>query len=238
VLGKGRYRWTEEGAASFSRANPVFLVRARGFLDRHVRLDDRRARILRSGGTVRGLDVSLVPPAVVEGVVLGPDGRPVPGATVGLTLRPEERYPTDGLRIVTDGDGSFLLEKVDPTLDWHLVSWQNDGQAEVRGEPRPLSLEPAHGAHGWYEIRLLPVREVELTVSIADHAEGMKVVVEQVTVPAGEPLLRTKAKTGPNRFELKDAMCTTVGERDVEIPADARGFHVEMSPGNGKSRPR
>jgi len=225
----------ETDPAAFRRPKALFRVRAPGFLDRSVHLDAAQAEAIREGRAVRGLDVVLVPPALVEGRVLDPYGRPVEGAVVRLTRRPEQREPTDGPRVRTAADGSFRFPRVDPTADWRLVSWRKTEDGELRARPRAIGLAPARGARAWMEVDLTPVREVELTVSIHGHVPGMKVVVDRTRVPADSPLLRTKARTGPQRLRLKDATCSLVGERTVDIPADARGWHVEIEAGEGES---
>ena len=50
-------------------------------------------------------------------------------------------------------------------------------------------------------------------------------------LPAEGGLVVTTVLAGPQRIELRDAVCSTVGERAVDVPADRRGFPVEIRAG-------
>lgn len=118
---------------------------------------------VRGGEEKRGVEIVLSPAAVLEGRVLSPSGRPLPGAEVQLP--PGAMMRRGGFhRTGTDGDGHYVLDSL---------------------PPGPLTVEATHPDHGTAR------RQVELRVgenSLDITLEGGNEVSGRVIDDAGTPV--------------------------------------------------
>ncbi|MEA2599989.1 MAG: hypothetical protein QOF89_981 [Acidobacteriota bacterium] len=68
----------------------------------------------KAGQELAGLELLLPPAAAVEGRVLSPDGRPVPGAEITVVQSDSSPGGFSGLFAQADGDGRYTLEGIPP----------------------------------------------------------------------------------------------------------------------------
>ena len=110
----GTKRTDEKGAFAFDglKAGTYALRAGVDFGGRGTRKNGMAARsglVLAEGGSIEGLEIRLEAAARIEGVVSGPDGKPVPDATI--LVRDESGAPLQIASIpATDGSGHFAVE--------------------------------------------------------------------------------------------------------------------------------
>lgn len=102
-----------DGAFSFAAVSPGGIeIRAQAPRYQAAELQGIEAK---AGQELAGLELLLPPAASVEGRVLSPDGRPVPGAEVTVVQSDSATgFGFSGLYAQTDGDGRYNLEGVPP----------------------------------------------------------------------------------------------------------------------------
>jgi protocatechuate 3,4-dioxygenase beta subunit/5-hydroxyisourate hydrolase-like protein (transthyretin family) len=163
-----------DGAFSFAAVSPGAIeVRAEAPRYQAAELQGIEAK---AGQELAGLELLLPPAASVEGRVLSPDGRPVPGAEVTVVQSDSVTgFGFSGLYAQTDGDGRYNLEGVPPgprTLE-----------ARANGYRRAVrDLEVTAGAANTADLTL--ERGFEVSGRVIDEA-GNPVASAQLTMIAG-----------------------------------------------------
>lgn len=154
---------------------------------------------LKPGEEKRGVEIVLSPAAVLEGRVLSPSGRALPGAEVHLP--PEGMRRSGYHRAGTDGDGRYVLDSLPP------------GQ---------LTVEATHPDHGTAR------RQVELRVgdnSLDITLEGGSEVSGRVIDETGAPVAGAQVILGtPDVFQVLRA--TTQSDGSFRLAAVADGSYL------------
>lgn len=177
------------------------------------------------------LDVLLELGAVLEGKVLGPDGRPRAGARVSYDRQDEDqggvvmRMSGDG-SVTTDAAGAFRAEGLAPGR--YEVQAQLEGTApseplvvEPGGAPVTLQLAPSFSITG--TVRMRSGGGVgDLEVALMRRAEpkpGALAVAAAGEAPAAPPMVEVQStRTGPaGEFELKDV---PAGTYDLQVSVE------------------
>ena len=127
-----------------SAANGRFELRGEDRVDGRILVDDGSWQTVLAGVSWRGLTrdrvVVAAPSAAVAGAVLGPSGRPFPGATVRLVLPEGLRSRLDEVldysvelrwQVTTDAAGEFVLADV-PVVEGAVVEVVAAGHASLR----------------------------------------------------------------------------------------------------------
>ncbi|HEY4575335.1 MAG TPA: carboxypeptidase regulatory-like domain-containing protein, partial [Thermoanaerobaculia bacterium] len=102
---------------------------------------------VKPGQDLAGLEVVLPPGAAVEGRVLSPEGRPVPGAEVSVLEPSQNDFSFSSLRATTDGDGQYRIEGIPPgkrTLEARAEGYRRavrDVEASARTATADFNLE-------------------------------------------------------------------------------------------------
>jgi hypothetical protein len=197
----GAFRFEFTGLPPAEKGEVLFFVEAPGYVSRAVEGSEQEWETLRRGGPLSGLRVALRRAAVVEGVVLSPDGSPAQGADVGWVDDPFDRIPVPGLSTVTDEEGRFILDQLDPERGGYLIA---------RGEnalsaPAPLGGRLAGGRVVWQELRLEALSNVTLTLELAGGPAGLEVWTDYPfrEEPSGSELL-VETLSGAHAYELRD----------------------------------
>ncbi|HEX5720596.1 MAG TPA: carboxypeptidase-like regulatory domain-containing protein [Thermoanaerobaculia bacterium] len=164
---------------------------------------------VRSGQDLRGVEVVLRPGAVLEGRVLAPGGRPIPGARVSLVETGSIGTMRAGWAR-TDGDGRYRLDAVPPGT--RLFRADSEGfrervrELEVRAGENGLDFELEGGA--------------EVTGRVVDD--------DGVPVPAAAVVLHEGGGSWnlPNAVSRPDGSFTLTGVADgtYRIAAEKEGF--------------
>ena len=101
---------------------------------------------LAAGEIKRGMKIVVRPKAMVEGIVRGADGKPVPGARVWLRNCDEFGRQTDGSVYEVLADRSGRYRHVDVAPGWHVLQLQLDGApkdaAAQRAPTEPFDAKP------------------------------------------------------------------------------------------------
>jgi hypothetical protein len=120
---------------------------------------------------------------------------------VGWVDDPFDRIPVPGLSTVTDEEGRFILDQLDPERGGYLIA---------RGEnalsaPAPLGGRLAGGRVVWQELRLEALSNVTLTLELAGGPAGLEVWTDYPLreEPSGSELL-VETLSGAHAYELRD----------------------------------
>jgi hypothetical protein len=170
--------------------------------------------------------VSLARAATVEGVVRGPDGKPLPHGWVGLTSDPEAWEPDDlAPQTVLDGEGRFRLTDVDPlTTSWLVVNAEGTTMRPVALRDRlrvdrPLVLDVATVA----STRFL------LSVTVDRPLEGLLVQMDDgPRLPPTEASVSIPAWTGHHRVRLLDGTGAILAERRFDVGPEVERHAVTL----------
>lgn len=213
----GRPRRTvtdEEGAFVVEGVSPGAIeVSASAPRRQQARLEGLEVK---PGQELSGIDILLLPGGVVEGRVLSPDGRPVPGAEVSV-IEPS----TDGmgisrfsqLRAMTDGDGQYSIDGVPPgprTVEANAEGYRR-AVREVEVTPEPRSVD------------LVLERGLEVSGRVVDDA-GNPVASVDVSLIAGQNFF-----DAPRAMTGADGAFTIAGVQDgtYRLMARKEGYTLD-----------
>jgi protocatechuate 3,4-dioxygenase beta subunit len=140
-------------------------------------------------GVHEGVEIKLADHATVAGIVRGPDGAVVAGATVHATIRVPGTRIVERKSVETDGGGRFRFDKVLPasvTLEARAIGF---------GPSKPTNVYPAPG-QALDDVALQLSEPLEIAGRVIDGSGApvpdAKVAIER----AGSRAARTPAQTG------------------------------------------
>ena len=137
----------DEGGFAFERVAPGPIeLRAEAPRYQVAKLEGLEAS---PGQELAGLEIVLLPGGVVEGRVLSPDGRPLPGAEVILSLTSERGMAFTPHRTQSDGDGRYRLDGLPTgpqTLEARAEGYRRAArEVEVSAEPKAVDFQLERG---------------------------------------------------------------------------------------------
>lgn len=221
---EGRFRITAPGRRRFD-----LEVIAPGYLPRRSTIPGPQL----TGG--KGATLSLTRAARIQGKVVDPKGKPLPGATVGAVLEGAlgERMfdPGDPVldRAVTDAQGRFELRRLRPDTSYEVrasragtfSTAQRVTVSDPTATPRnvTLVLSPARAGRGKIQDPAgLPVAGAEVVVRPA-----LRPSTSQTPAPAGQPVTEKDAisvqSDGQGVFLIPECPAS-----EVELMARKKGF--------------
>lgn len=139
--------------------------------------------------------------ASVSGVVLGPDGEPVPGARVSALVRSPYRPGARGLRdeVAAEGhaDGTGRYRLPIPASE---TGWTHDRVVVVKAEspgmaPSTRAVAVSSGSRSNADVQMSPARPLRgrLVDEMGKPAVGVRVQIVRIGDAAAEPVLRSGA---------------------------------------------
>jgi len=187
----------------------IFTVAAEGFLEQTVELPETEWASLLEGVSV-DVTVVLVRAAAIEGTVRGPDGDPVEGARVTLTLTdskgPGARSDRTGPR------GGFRFDGLRPGASGWLIARAEDAESP----PAPVSGLAEQGTQR-FDLDLEPATPVDLEVVLSGLFEGGTLLLDGGDEVPAEPSRTWRTRTGRHTVRLLREGRETI-ERTVRIP--------------------
>ena len=199
----------------------MFTVRAPGRAPVEMHPTEEEIEVLRRGGVLGGVEITLRREAVISGRVLRPDGTPAPHAVVRLASATDLRESTWGHFELADTDGRFEIDEVDPTAELSLLA--RDGE-ELISDAVPLAEVLGGADRATVEVLLRRRLAVTLEVATAGLPEETTLVLDGVPRPFAEPVVRIETRTGAHLLRV-------IGEEDelaavrFEIP-EGLAIHV------------
>ncbi|MFL6231665.1 MAG: carboxypeptidase regulatory-like domain-containing protein [Thermoanaerobaculia bacterium] len=229
--GRSHQRWTgrthsgvtdDEGGFAFDGVSP-------GPISLSARAPRRQETELRNlevkaGQDLTNVEVVLAPGATVEGRVLSPEGRPVPGAEVSVAQPSQDNFGWSSLRATADGDGQYRIDGIPPgkrTLEARAEGYRR-GVREVEASARAATVD--------FELE----RGLEVSGRIVDDG-GNPVPGAQLMLMAGRgfSLNAPRAQSGADgAFRLtglQDGTYTLHVNKEGYTAADFKGQMVTLA---------